>query len=59
MANKEEEEERAPAKEKKGPTIQVRDLKAKKEIKGGARNGGNREQRPPAKTGEMDFMNWD
>jgi hypothetical protein len=59
MANKEEMEEGSPAKEKKEPAIQVRDLKAKKEIKGGARNGGNREQRPPPKTGEMDFMNWD
>ncbi len=59
MANKEEEEEGLPAKQKKEPTIPMRDLKAKKEIKGGARDGSNREQRPPAKTGEIDFMNWD
>ena len=59
MANKEEKEEGSPAKEKKEPAIQVRDLKAKKEIKGGARNGGDGEKRPPAKTGEIDFMNWD
>ena len=56
MANK---EDNSPAKEKNEPTIKVRDLKPKKEIKGGARNEGSCEKRPPAKTGEMDFMNWD
>jgi len=59
MANKEEEKESSPAKEKKQPIIRVHDLKAKKEVKGGAHNGGNREKQPPAKTGEVDFMNWD
>jgi hypothetical protein len=58
MANK-EEKEGSSARKKKEPAIQVHDLEAKKEIKGGAHNGGNREKKPPAKTGEVDFMNWD
>ena len=56
MANKKDD---SPAKEKDEPKIKVRDLPAKKEVKGGARNAGSGEKRPPAKTGEMDFMNWD
>ena len=56
MANKKED---SPAKEKHEPKINVRDLTAKKEVKGGARNAGGAEKRPPAKTGEIDFMNWD
>ena len=56
MAN---EQEDSPAKEKNEPKIKVRDLKAKKEVKGGARSAGSSDERPPAKTGEMDFMNWD
>ena len=51
MANKKDD---SPAKEKKEPKIEVRDLKLKKDVKGG---GG--EKRPPAKTGEVDFMNWE
>ena len=58
MANKEEKEGSSAGK-KKDPTIQVHDLEAKKEVKGGAQNGGNREKRPPPKTGEVDFMNWE
>ncbi|MEO6969312.1 MAG: hypothetical protein ABI217_00260 [Chthoniobacterales bacterium] len=56
MANKQDD---PAAKEKKEPKIEVRDLKPKKDVKGGARNAGSGEKRPPAKTGEMDFMNWD
>ena len=56
MANKKED---SPAKEKHEPKHNVRDLTAKKEVKGGARNAGGAEKRPPAKTGEIDFMNWD
>lgn len=56
MANKKDE---SPAKEKNEPIIKVRDLKAKKEVKGGARSAGSGERRPQTKTGEMDFMNWD
>ena len=37
----------------------LRDLKPKKDVKGGARNEGSGDKRPPARTGEMDFMNWD
>ena len=58
MAEK-EEKEGSSAKKKKEPTIRVHDLEAKKEIKGGAHDGGNREKTPPAKTGEVDFMNWE
>jgi hypothetical protein len=58
MANKEEED--SAAKEKKEPTIKVRDLTAKKDVKGGAGNDANGDKRPPEKkTGEIDFMNWD
>lgn len=47
------------AKEKKEPKLEIRDLKPKKEVKGGAKNTGSGEKRPPGKTGEIDFMNWD
>lgn len=40
-------------------TKELRDLKPAKEVKGGARNPAGNEKRPPAKTGEIDFMNWD
>lgn len=56
MANKKDD---LPAKDKREPKIEVRDLKPKKDVKGGTRNGGDSEKRPPAKTGEVDFMNWD
>jgi hypothetical protein len=56
MANKQDD---SSAKEKKEPKIEVRDLKPKKDVKGGARNAGTGEKRPPAKTGEVDFMNWE
>ncbi len=49
----------SPAKEKKEPKIELRDLKPKKDVKGGTRHTGSGEKRRPAKTGEMDFMNWD
>jgi hypothetical protein len=55
MANKQDDS----AKGKKEPKIEVRDLKPKKDVKGGARNAGSSDKRPPAKTGEIDFMNWD
>jgi hypothetical protein len=56
MANKQDE---SSAKEKKEPKIEVRDLKPRKDVKGGTRNAGTGENRPPAKTGEVDFMNWE
>jgi hypothetical protein len=46
-------------KEKKDPKLEIRDLKPKKDVKGGARNGGSGEKRPPGSSGEIDFMNWD
>ena len=56
MANKQDE---SSAKENMEPNIEVRDLKPKKDVKGGARNAGTGEKRPPAKSGEVDFMNWE
>jgi hypothetical protein len=53
MANK---EDNSGAKEKKEAKIEVRDLKPRKDVKGGARKV---DKPPPAKTGEVDFMNWD
>ncbi len=38
---------------------ELRDLKPTKEVKGGTSKPGHGEKRPPAKTGEIDFMNWD
>ncbi|MEO7725482.1 MAG: hypothetical protein ABIU29_12490 [Chthoniobacterales bacterium] len=38
---------------------ELRDLKPAKAVNGGARKAAGSEQRPPAKTGEIDFMNWD
>ena len=56
MANQKDD---SPAKEKKEPKIEVRDLKPKKDVQGGARKAGSGEKRPPAKTVEIDFMNWE
>lgn len=47
------------AREKKEHKLEIRDLKPKADVKGGARNGGNGEKRPTKKIGEIDFMNWD
>ncbi len=56
MAN---EKNDSTTKEKKEPKIELRDLKPKKDVKGGVRQDGNGQKRPPVKTGEIDFMNWD
>jgi hypothetical protein len=53
MVNKRDD---SAAKEKKEPKIEMRDLKPKKDVKGGARRA---DKQPPSKTGEVDFMNWD
>ncbi|MEO5717037.1 MAG: hypothetical protein ABIR29_00515 [Chthoniobacterales bacterium] len=37
---------------------ELRDLKPTKEVKGGAAKTSRAEKRPPAKSGEIDFMNW-
>ncbi|MEO7168453.1 MAG: hypothetical protein ABI016_15645 [Chthoniobacterales bacterium] len=52
------EKEDPKTKEKKQPKIEIRDLKAIKDIKGGARSSGGSEKRPPGGTAEIDFMNW-
>ena len=36
---------------------ELRDLKPRKEVKGGARNHGRTDKRPPSR--EIDFLNWD
>lgn len=36
---------------------ELRDLKPRKDVKGGARNQGRTDKRPPSR--EVDFMNWD
>jgi hypothetical protein len=53
------EKEDPKAKEKKEPKLQLRDLKPKKDIKGGAHKAGNPDKGPPRRSGEIDFMNWD
>ena len=57
MADKQDND--SSAKEKKEPKIQVRDLRPKKEVNGGTQNAARSGKRPSAKTGEIDFMNWD
>ena len=53
-----EQKKEPEAKEKKEPK-ELRDLKPKKDAKGGARSGHTGEERSLARTGEIDFMNWD
>ena len=53
------EKDHREGKEKKEPKLEIRDLKAKKEIKGGAGKGESAEKRRPGTTGEVDFMDWD
>ena len=38
---------------------ELRDLKPVKDVNGGARKTPGGDKRTPAKTGEIDFMNWD
>lgn len=53
-----EQEKDPEAKEKEEPK-EIRDLKPKKDVKGGARSGDNGDKRSPTRSGEIDFMNWD
>jgi hypothetical protein len=53
-----EPEKDPEAKEPKKPRP-LRDLKPVKEVNGGARKPPAPDKRPPPKTGEIDFMNWD
>jgi hypothetical protein len=47
------------AKDKKEPKLEIRDLKPKKEAKGGAGEPRPSEKRPPGSTEEIDFMDWE
>lgn len=53
-----EPEKKPETKEAKKPR-ELRDLKPAKDVIGGARKTASGEKRPPPKTGEIDFMNWD
>jgi hypothetical protein len=53
------EKEDPKARERKEPNLPIRDLKPKKDPKGGAKKNGVADKRPPGSTGEIDFMNWD
>ncbi len=53
-----EKDNNQKAKERKQSKIEIRDLKAKKDVKGGARSAGSSEKRPAGDTAEIDFMNW-
>lgn len=51
-------EKKPEAKEGKKPR-ELRHLEPANDVIGGARKTSSDEKRPPAKTGEIDFMNWD
>jgi hypothetical protein len=54
------EKEELKARDKKEPKPGIRDLKPKKDVKGGAQKNARGDKRPPSTgTGEIDFMNWD
>ena len=44
---------------KKEPKLELRDLKAKKELKAGSGRKETTEKRRPGTTGEIDFMTWE
>lgn len=56
MANKKKD---SLGKEKEAPKIEVHDLKPKRNVKGGTRNGAGGEKPSSTQTGEIDFMNLD
>lgn len=53
------EKDEPQAKEKKDPKLEIRDLKPKKDPKGGGHGEKSPEKGPPGTTGEIDFMGWD
>ena len=53
------EQKNSPEAQEKKESKELRDLKPKKDVRGGARSQGHTVKRPPARTGEIDFMNWD
>ncbi len=44
--------------EKKEPK-ELRDLKPKQDVKGGKQGNARADKRPPQRTAEIDFMNWE
>ncbi len=53
------EKDEPQAREKKLPKLEIRDLKPKKDPKGGSQSPKENEKRSPGTTGEIDFMGWD
>lgn len=53
------EEKKDPADKKRPEPKELRDLKPKKEIKGGAQKSKGGDARPSGSKGEIDFMGWD
>jgi len=51
------EQKENPEPQDKKKLKELRDLKPRKDAKGGARNHGHTDKRPPSR--EIDFMNWD
>jgi hypothetical protein len=45
--------------QKKEPKLELRDLKAKKELRGGAGQRESTGKPRPGTTGEIDFMSWE
>jgi len=56
MATKKENPEGG---QKKEPKLELRDLKPKKELKGGSGPKESAEKRRAGTTGEIDFMSWE
>jgi hypothetical protein len=52
------EKEEPKPREKKEPKPGIRDLKPKKDVKGGVQKSPGSDRRRPGGTGEIDFMNW-
>ena len=53
------EKEEPQPREKKDPKLEIRDLKPKRDPKGGGHTPKRGETRSPGTTGEVDFMGWD
>jgi hypothetical protein len=53
------EEKKDSETEKSPEPKELRDLRPKKDVKGGAGKREGNEKRSAGKTGEIDFMNWD
>lgn len=53
------EQKNSPETQEEKKLKQLRDLKLKKDVRGGAQIPGHTDKRPPVRSGEIDFMNWD